>query len=331
MDRNCNTTRGGLQVMYRPATGVLGSLIPASGDTFASIMFPQLVLPADASDEFSYWVEDFSTIPAGFFPLADDGSGTRGPYADGVYGPASVALYRWDVRQYAFPFTLTVGAAPDTTQPSLSGSIVISGLSTTGFTATCPVATDNVAVTGYQARRNGGSYADIAAGGRSVSYSGLTPGSAHTVEMRARDAAGNFSGALSANVTLPTAPPPPPPPPPGLTTMPEYTLGAPQDQILIVGGTASLAPGQRGLIAFDFRRYTSAPVNPVVTVLHESGPVDTEPAAVRRGEPVVQGTKVFQYVESPINEANYTLICQAENSEGQEFLIAGRLPIRSAS
>ena len=111
--------------------------------------------------------------------------------------------------------------------------------------------------------------------------------------------------------------------------MPEYPLGAPQDQILIVGGTASLAPGQRRLIAFDFRRYTSAPINPQVTVLHESGPVDSDPGAVRRGEPQVQGTKVFQYVESAVDGANYTLICQAEGEDGQEFLIAGRLPIRS--
>ena len=111
--------------------------------------------------------------------------------------------------------------------------------------------------------------------------------------------------------------------------MPEYTLGAPQDQILIVGGTASLAPGQRGLIAFDFRRFTSAPINPQVTVLHESGPVDPDPGAVKRGNAQVQGTKVFQYVESAIDEANYTLICTAEGADGQEFLIAGRLPIRS--
>ncbi len=203
MDRNCNTTRGGLQVMYRPATGVLGSLIPASGDTFASIMYPQLVLPADANDEFSYWVEDFSTIPAGFFPLADDGSGTRGPYPDGVYGPASVALYRWDVRQYAFSFTLTVGA----TVPVLSAPVVSAFGATTATvgctTDTAPTVTA-LAVQVLPAATAAPAAADIvasptqtmstgAAGARTFNLTGLATGDSY----RAHFAQGASSNVVS--------------------------------------------------------------------------------------------------------------------------------------
>lgn len=109
MLRNLNTTRGGLRPMYRPHTGVLGSLIPSTvGGAGQSVVYPQLQLPADADDEFSYWVEDVGTMPAGFWPLDDDGTGVRGPYADGSYS-STVALYRWDVRLFDFPVALTVG------------------------------------------------------------------------------------------------------------------------------------------------------------------------------------------------------------------------------
>jgi hypothetical protein len=100
--------------------------------------------------------------------------------------------------------TLTV-VVPDTTPPTLTGSITVTSLTTTSYTITCPVATDNVAVTGYEYRIEAGSWTTIAAGGRSASITGRTPGNVDTVDMRAFDAANNKSTpALTVDVTLPT-------------------------------------------------------------------------------------------------------------------------------
>lgn len=96
----------------------------------------------------------------------------------------------------------TIGAA-DTTPPTLTGSIAITALTAASYTATCPVASDAVGVSGYQWRLGGsGAWTDIASGGRVASFSGRTPSSTDTLEMRARDAAGNFSDALTTSVTL---------------------------------------------------------------------------------------------------------------------------------
>lgn len=104
--------------------------------------------------------------------------------------------------------------APDTTAPTLSGTITLSGVTTTGFTATCPVATDNVAVTGYQYNLDAAGWVDIAAGGRSITFTGKTPGNTYSVQMRAKDAVPNFSAPLTASQTLPTG---------GDTTVPTLT------------------------------------------------------------------------------------------------------------
>lgn len=98
--------------------------------------------------------------------------------------------------------TVVIGST-DSTAPILTGSIVITALTTVSYTATCPPASDAVGVTGYQWRLGGsGSWTDIAAGGRTANFSGRTPASTDTLEMRARDAAGNFSNPLSTAVTL---------------------------------------------------------------------------------------------------------------------------------
>jgi len=95
-----------------------------------------------------------------------------------------------------------IGAA-DTTAPTLTGSITITALTSTSYTATCPAAGDAVGVTGYQWRLGGsGAWTDILSGGRSVNITGRTPASTDGLEMRARDAAGNFSLPLTTAVTL---------------------------------------------------------------------------------------------------------------------------------
>lgn len=95
-----------------------------------------------------------------------------------------------------------IGAA-DVTAPTLTGTIAITALTSTGYTATCPAASDAVGVTGYQWRLGGaGAWTDIAAGGRTATFTGRTPASTDSLEMRARDASGNFSPALTTSITL---------------------------------------------------------------------------------------------------------------------------------
>ena len=90
----------------------------------------------------------------------------------------------------------------DTTVPVLTGTITISALTTTSYTATWPAGTDNVAVTGYQYRLNSGSWID-AGNVLSVNITGRTPGSTDTLDVRAYDAAGNYSTPpISQSITL---------------------------------------------------------------------------------------------------------------------------------
>lgn len=102
--------------------------------------------------------------------------------------------------------TLTVNAAADTTPPTLTGTIEVANLTSTSYQITSPVATDNVAVTGYQYRINGGTYLTIAGGNRFITVTGRTPGATDAVDMRAFDAAGNFSTAISTSIDLNAAP-----------------------------------------------------------------------------------------------------------------------------
>lgn len=104
--------------------------------------------------------------------------------------------------------TLVVLAAPDVTPPTLSGTIAVTALSSTGGTITCPVATDAVGVAGYQWRLStSGGWTTIAGGGRSATITGRTPGATETVQMRAFDTAPtpNYSTELSRSVTWLTA------------------------------------------------------------------------------------------------------------------------------
>lgn len=100
--------------------------------------------------------------------------------------------------------TVSLLANPDSTVPTLVGVIVFGAVGNGAYSATCPVAQDNVAVVAYDVQINGGSWVPIAAGGRTANISGRPPG-VDTVSFRARDGAGNASLPLSGTVTVPAA------------------------------------------------------------------------------------------------------------------------------
>ena len=95
-------------------------------------------------------------------------------------------------------FTTTT---PDTTNPTLTGSVTISAKTTTSYTATWPAGSDNVAVSGYEYRLNAGSWTSVG-NVLTTNISARTPGATDTFEVRAYDAAANKSSALSQSVTL---------------------------------------------------------------------------------------------------------------------------------
>lgn len=84
----------------------------------------------------------------------------------------------------------------DSTAPTLTGTITVDSRSTNSITTTCPEATDNVAVVGYEVRVNSGAWVNKALS-RTHTFTGLPVGAAATIEWRARDAVNNYSAALS--------------------------------------------------------------------------------------------------------------------------------------
>lgn len=104
-------------------------------------------------------------------------------------------------------------AAPDITAPSVPAGLASSAITTSGFTLTWSAASDAVAVTGYEVRLNSG--AAIAVTGLSRAFTGLNSSTTYQAQVRARDAAGNWSAwstalsvttLVSTDTTAPTAP-----------------------------------------------------------------------------------------------------------------------------
>jgi chitodextrinase len=109
------------------------------------------------------------------------------------------AAGNWSAWSTAASFSTS--ASSDTTAPTPPTGLASSGISSSGFTVTWGAGTDNVGVTGYDVRLNGGSPTTVAADPRSRAFTGLTASTAYTVEVRSRDAAGNTSTWASLGVT----------------------------------------------------------------------------------------------------------------------------------
>lgn len=147
----------------------------------------------------------------------------------------------WFGRMWALQGTV----APDTTPPTLTGVISLTGITTTGFTATCPVATDDTAVTGYQYNLDSAGWVDIAAGGRSITFTGKTPGATYSVQMRAKDAVPNYSSPLTASQTLPTG---------GDTTVPTLTGAVVATAVTQTGYTLTWPAGADNVAVTSYER-----------------------------------------------------------------------------
>lgn len=88
--------------------------------------------------------------------------------------------------------SFAVTAPPDTTPPTMTGTVTVTP-SATSASALCPTASDNVAVTAYEASIDGGSTWPFTSATSTISITGLTASTAYTGRFRAKDAAGNVS------------------------------------------------------------------------------------------------------------------------------------------
>jgi len=109
------------------------------------------------------------------------------------------AAGNWSAWSTAAAFTTS--ASSDTTAPTVPTGLAPTGISGSGFTVTWGAGTDNVGVTGYDIRLNGGAPETVAADPRTKAFTGLAGETAYTVGIRSRDAAGNVSAYVDLIVT----------------------------------------------------------------------------------------------------------------------------------
>ena len=97
----------------------------------------------------------------------------------------------------------TSGQAADTQAPTAPGNLRVSGVTSNSVSLAWNASTDNVGVTRYDVTQN----AAVTGGNAATTFTatGLTPSTTYTYSIRARDAAGNLSGA-SNQVTATTSP-----------------------------------------------------------------------------------------------------------------------------
>jgi chitinase len=93
------------------------------------------------------------------------------------------------------------GGGSDTQAPTTPSGLLVTGHTSSSVSLAWTASTDNVGVTGYEVYQ--GSSPATTVTGTSATVSGLSPSTAYTFKVRAKDAAGNLSG-FSSSVTATT-------------------------------------------------------------------------------------------------------------------------------
>lgn len=177
----------------------------------------QFVLTNTGDAESTGWVVEFDLPPGSSVAnawnsvLTRDGQHYRFANAgfNGRVRPGGTASFGFNVTGLGLPTGCTVdgvpcdGGAPvpDTAAPTAPGAARVTGVTATSVSLAWSASTDNVGVTDYQVLR--GTTVVASASSTAVTVDGLLPGTSYAFAVRARDAAGNVSGA-SAEVTATT-------------------------------------------------------------------------------------------------------------------------------
>jgi chitodextrinase len=136
------------------------------------------------------WVEMLSGSPS-------DGTNSS---VSTYFTPSSIGTWYFHTNGYDGEYwgpgaTLSVTVV-DGTAPTVPGGLGSSNVAATSFTLSWSASSDNVGVTAYEVRRDSTSLGTT--GSTSMAISGLTQGTTYSMTVRARDAAGNWSGWSSA-------------------------------------------------------------------------------------------------------------------------------------
>ncbi|MFC0682301.1 LamG-like jellyroll fold domain-containing protein [Lysobacter korlensis] len=161
----------------------------------------QLTVSFDASD--SYDVD--GTIASYSWDFGDGTTGT-GKTTSRTYTASSVYIVTLTVTDNSGAISKSkwYQAAYDSIAPSTPTGLAVTNRTTTSIRLSWTAATDNVGVTGYQLRRSDG--ATYTTTTTTYTNTGLTSGTAYSYQVRARDAAGNWSPYTALLATSTTAP-----------------------------------------------------------------------------------------------------------------------------
>lgn len=130
----------------------------------------------------------------------------QGRLKKATYSDGAVVDYSYDANGNRTAAVVTP-APVDTTPPSAPGTPTISNITGTSATATWTAATDNVGVAGYDYRLNAGAWQSVG-NVLTTNLANLVPATNYTINLRARDAAGNLGPASSGTFSTPDSVPP---------------------------------------------------------------------------------------------------------------------------
>lgn len=191
-------------------------LTPVQNDTISPVLPGALTISSVSSAGFTVsWQAASDEVGVTGYELSVD----RGTVAYSAYGDVLTAAvagllpstqYTVRVRAYdgagnkstALTANATTAAAIDTTTPVLTGIIAVSSIDNSGFTVSWPAATDNVGVVDYEVSVDIGVPEFVSVGNnRTKAVTGLVSGTLYNIRVRAADASGNKSTAITTIAT----------------------------------------------------------------------------------------------------------------------------------
>ncbi|XVS61059.1 cellulose binding domain-containing protein [Actinosynnema sp. CA-299493] len=278
-------------VLVGPARAVGAELSAAfSRSSVWSTGYGGQVVLANAGDvESSGWVVEFDLPPGSSVTNAWNSvltrEGQRHRFANAAFNgrvpPGGTASFGFTVSGLGLPIGCTVagapcdggGPAPDTSAPTVPGSPRVTGVTAGSVSLAWGASSDDVGVVDYEVLR--GTTVVASATSAAVTVDGLLPGTAYAFAVRARDAAGNVSGA-SAEVVATTGA--------GPGSAVEVSTAAQLQAALaaaVPGQTIRMAAGvYRGSFAITRPGTAAAPVTltgPADAVLVNDGPSGSAP------------------------------------------------------
>lgn len=196
-------------VQAGPATPVAfsGSVSNQTGTEGTAFSLNLSTYFSGSKTPFAYSVQN-GTLPAGLSLNSSTGVISGTPTTAGV--SSGIVIRATDATPDTADtnsFSITINAAGDTTNPTLTGSVTFTSVTQTSYIPNWPTGSDNVGVTGYEYQIGSTAGAWTNAGNNlSAAITGRTAGTTETVYVRAYDAAGlRSTPAISGSVTLPAA------------------------------------------------------------------------------------------------------------------------------